>query len=61
MSSRPKRPQSSARPGDIINSTKQKRRSPDKKAADNLSKEQARAAKEKAAVEVRILSETAIY
>ncbi|KAJ7938709.1 hypothetical protein B0H13DRAFT_2301341 [Mycena leptocephala] len=42
---------SSARPGDIINATKQKRRSPDEKAADDLLKEQAKAAKEKTAVE----------
>jgi hypothetical protein len=56
MSTRPKRPQSSARPGEVINAGKQKRRSPSEKAADDLLKEQAKVAKEKAAVEVGIVS-----
>ncbi|KAJ6574092.1 hypothetical protein B0H19DRAFT_1230227, partial [Mycena capillaripes] len=51
MSSRPKRSQTSARPGKIINDNKQKRRSPDEKAADDLVKAQTKAASVKAALE----------
>ncbi|KAJ7712870.1 hypothetical protein DFH07DRAFT_974863 [Mycena maculata] len=51
MAGRSKRTQSTARPGKIIADSKQKRRSPDEKAADELAKEQAKAAKEKNTIE----------
>lgn len=51
MSARSKRTGSSARPGQIIVDSKQKRRTADEKAAEDLLKEQAKAAKEKAAAD----------
>ncbi|KAJ7198220.1 hypothetical protein B0H12DRAFT_1244880 [Mycena haematopus] len=51
MSTRSKRAASSARPGKIITDAKQKRRSADEMAADDLEKEQVKAAKENSAME----------
>ncbi|KAJ6599441.1 hypothetical protein B0H10DRAFT_2323070 [Mycena sp. CBHHK59/15] len=47
MSTRPKRSQSSAQPGEIVDASKQKRRSPKEKAASNLFDKQAKIVKEK--------------
>ncbi|KAJ6529473.1 hypothetical protein DFH09DRAFT_1412199 [Mycena vulgaris] len=51
MSARSKRTQSSARPGDIVNAAKQKRRSTQEKAADELREKQAKIAEANAAIE----------
>ncbi|KAJ7113520.1 hypothetical protein C8R44DRAFT_930198 [Mycena epipterygia] len=54
MSARPKRSQSSARPGKIVNDSKQKRRSTNEKATDELRKEQLKATQEREAVEAHL-------
>ncbi|KAF7333125.1 WD40 repeat-like protein [Mycena venus] len=51
MADRSKRSGSSARPGNIVLTAKQKHCTPDEKAADEISKEQAKAAKEQATIE----------